>query len=170
MDHIDSGLLNTCLSNGDKIKGLTHNGEKVHGGRLLLAISGIESTYGKRRMFVRLEPSYAPGGRYYKNSSTVRDRWYSYGCLAASSYGAFQIMFITAQELGFTGHPIELQKDEACAYWATQLITERIIKRQGATTLEQVLDAYNSGNAKDNIVPVTYVRHGVELYNDLDNV
>lgn len=166
---IDSQLINVCVDQGAAIQGLTHEGEKVNGGRLLLAISGVESTFGKRRLFVKMEPGYAPGGHYYKSSSTVRDRWYTYGCLAASSFGSFQIMYITAQELGFNGHPIDLQQDKICAYWATQLITKRIMKR-GAKTITEVFDAYNTGTHRDHLVPRKYIADAIELYNDLDNI
>jgi hypothetical protein len=67
----------------------------------MLTIAGLESSFGQRRLFVRLEAGYAPGGRYYRDSKTVRERWYTYGCLAASSYGTFQLMYITAEELGY---------------------------------------------------------------------
>ena len=171
MEHIDSKLIATCLANGETIKGLTHNGQQVHGGRLLLAIAGCESGFGRQRQFVRMEPGYAyPDGHYYKSSKTVRDRWKTHGVLAASSFGSFQIMYIVAEEMGFTGHPIDLQKDEVCAYWATQLITQRFIKRQGVKTLSQALDAYNSGNARDHLVPTKYIAKGVELYENLDSI
>jgi hypothetical protein len=171
MEHIDTQLMNACLANGERIVGLTHNGQRVHGGRLLLAISGCESAFGRQRLYVRAEPGYsAPDGHYYKSSRTVRDRWKTYGVLAASSYGSFQIMYITANEMGFIGHPIDLQKDEICAYWATQLITERFIKRQGCKTLSQVLDAYNSGNARDHLVPTKYIDKGIDLYDNLESV
>lgn len=170
MDHIETQLINVCMYNGETIKGLTHNGQKVHGGRLLLAIAGCESTFGRDRLHVRMEPGYAPDGHYYKSSKTVRDRWRTYGVLAASSYGSFQLMYIVAEELGFLGHPIDLQKDEICAYWATQLITRRFIARHGATQLSQVFDAYNSGNHKDHLFPAKYVKKAIELYDNLDNV
>lgn len=163
-------LQDACMAQGQMIIGLTHNGEAVHGGRLLIAISGLESSFGKKRLFVRMEPGYAPGGRYYHDSQTVRDRWATYGALAASSYGSFQMMFITAEELGFYGHPIDLQADYTCALFARRLIIDRFMAKQGVKTLGQVLDAYNSGNAKDANVPLSYVQHGIQLYQSLDSI
>ncbi len=170
MEHIETQLIKICLSNGDTIKGLTHDGQKVHGGRLLLAIAGCESTFGRDRLHVRYEPGYGPDGHYYKSSQTVRDRWRTYGVLAASSYGSFQLMYIVAEEMGFSGHPIDLQKDEICAYWAAQLITRRFIKGQGATALAHIFDAYNSGSWRDHLSPAKYIAKGIELYNNLDNI
>lgn len=168
MDHIDSQLIDVCLAHGAVLDGkLSHGGQRVHGGRLLLTIAGLESSFGEQRLFVRYEPAYAPGGRYH--NSDVQKMWKIYGCLAASSFGTFQLMLPTARELGYTGHPIDLQKDSICAYWATQLILKRFIQTQGATTLEQVLDAYNSGTFRDSNVPA-YVDKGVHLYANLDSV
>ncbi len=170
MTHIDTQLIEVCLRHGAAITGLSHDGQKVHGGRLLLTIAGLESSFGEKRLFVKMEPGYAPGGHYYEASKEVRQMWKVYGCLAASSFGTFQIMQATARELGYTGHPIDLQKDEICAFWATKLITNRIIKAKGAKTLVQVLDAYNTGSYGDRNFPVQYVEHGQQIYHDLQNV
>lgn len=164
--NLDPQLRKICLNMGPALVGLSHEGKAVNGAALLMAITGLESSFGQRRLFVKMEPGYAPGGHYYKKSQEVRGLWYTYGCLAASSYGSFQIMFVTARELGFTGHPIDLQKDENCAYWASVLIRRRIMGSQGASTLTQVLDAYNSGNSRDRIVPADYIAKGHRLYSE----
>jgi len=160
-------LIWTCRSAGAGIVGITHEGQPVSGGSVLLTISGLESTFGQQRLFARLEAGYAKGGHYYLRSPEVRKLWATYGCLAACSYGAFQLMFVTATELGFDGHPVDLQTDTTCAYWAAQLISRRIIKAQGATTLAQVLDGYNSGSSRDENVPEAYIAKGISLYNSL---
>jgi hypothetical protein len=167
---IDTQLLNVCLAHGEKITGLSVGDEKVHGGRLLLTLAGLESNFGEQRLFVRFEPAYAPDGMYYNKSLVLRKLWFIYGALSASSFGAFQIMYATARELGFTGNPVLLQNDDICAQWATELITKRFIKAQGVKTLEQVLDAYNSGNAHDTNVPKAYVAKGLQIYNSLQSV
>jgi hypothetical protein len=164
---LSQDLISTCKSAGGGIKGITHEGEPVPGGSILLTISGLESTFGQRRLFAKLEAGYAPGGHYYQNSMDVRKLWNTYGAMAACSYGTFQLMFVTARELGFLGPPIDLQKDEIAAYWSAQLITRRIIKAQGATTLAQVLDGYNSGSSRDANVPEAYINKGVSLYKSL---
>lgn len=84
--------------------------------------------------------------------------------LASSSFGSFQLLYVTATELGFTSHPIALQDDMICAQWATDLIRRRFVQTQGAKTLRDVLDAYNSGAAKDGIVPAAYIAKGIGFY------
>lgn len=76
-------------------------------------------------------------------------------------------MFVTAVELGFNGSPLDLWKDEIAIKWVIKLINERIIGR-GAKTLEEIADAYNSGNFRDSIVPEKYIadlkRHYEEVH------
>lgn len=157
-------LRDICKTAGVALNGLvTHNGQPVDGGLLLWAISGNESTFGRRREFVKHEAGYLPDGRYYRRSPTLRQAYMKYGVLASSSFGSFQIMHATACELGFNAHPIELQDDEVCAHYAIKLIRERIIK-SGATTLRDVLDAYNSGSWKDTVVPGKYIEDGLHFY------
>jgi hypothetical protein len=160
-------LIWTCKSAGAGIQGITHEGGPVPGGSILLTIAGLESNFGQQRLYARLEGLYAKGGAYYQKSPEVQRLWSVYGCMAACSYGTFQLMFVTARELGFTGHPVDLQSDPEAAFWAAQLITRRIIKGQGASTLAQVLDGYNSGNSKDANIPLDYVNKGVSLYKSL---
>jgi hypothetical protein len=160
-------LIWTCQSAGAGLKGITHEGEPVPGGSILLIIAGLESNFGQQRLYARLEAGYAKGGYYYQKSPEVQQLWTVYGCMAACSYGTFQIMFVTARELGFLGHPVDLQSDEVGAFWAAQLIARRIIKAQGASTLAQVLDGYNSGSSRDANVPEAYINKGVSLYKSL---
>lgn len=152
-----------CQSAGAALTGLVTDpsGGKVDGPLLLWTISGLESSHGAFRQFVRYEEPFAPGGRYY---SALADQWKKWGALAASSFGSFQIMYQVARELGFTGDPIKLQEDAVCAEWAAALITKRIVGRQGAQTVRDVLDAYNSGTHRDLAIPTTYVRNGLLLY------
>lgn len=165
--NLSQDLIWTCKSAGAGLTGITHNGEPVPGGSILLTIAGLESTFGQQRLFARMEAGYAKGGHYYLRSHEVQQLWATYGCLAACSYGTFQIMFVTARELGFLGHPVDLQADPISAYWAAQLISRRIIKAQGATTLAQVLDGYNSGSSKDGNIPAEYINKGISLYQSL---
>lgn len=50
-------LRDACIRYGPSIVGLTHEGLAVDGARLLWAISGCESAFGKQREFVRAEPA-----------------------------------------------------------------------------------------------------------------
>lgn len=156
-----------CREYGAEIVGLTHDHLPVDGGKLLLTLSGTESDFGKLRLHVRPEPAYSPGGKYYNNSEALRAAYRKYGVLASSSYGSFQIMYPTAVEMGFGGHPIDLQDDSVCAIYAAQLIIKRFIGRQKAKTLRDVADAYNSGNHADRIVPQTYIDKAINFYESL---
>jgi hypothetical protein len=132
---------------------------------MLYAITGKESSFGQRRTFVKHEPAYMPGGKYYVNSPKLRQAYYKYGVLASSSFGAFQIIYITAEELGFAGNPVELISDRICGYYALQLIEKRFSK---AKTLTHVLDAYNSGNHYDTNVPYDYIAAVTGYYEELN--
>jgi hypothetical protein len=167
---INSQLQNLCSSYGPLITGITHEGVAVPGRRLLLTIAGLESSFGEKREYVRMEAAFAPGGKYYKINEPLRALYSRYGCLAASSFGTFQVMFITATELGFTGKPWELQDDNVCAEWATKLITKRFIRGHGAKTLRDILDAYNSGAHADKYIPTIYIERGFKIYGQLSTV
>lgn len=140
-----------------------HKGQYCEGPLILWAISGNESSFGQRRLFVRPEPAYMPpGGLYYRRSANIRDLWQRYGVLASSSLGTFQIMFVTAWELGFREHPIRLQDDEVAASWAAKVVDRSIVR--GAATLMEVLDAYNSGWHLDTNIPAAYIERGCAFY------
>ena len=159
------GLIDLCRAAGPKIAGgLTHRNQAVIGSRLLWAIAGNESTFGKRREFVKYEPAFLPGGDYYKNSPTLQKLYYQYGVLAGSSYGSWQIMYPTACEVGFSGPPIALQDDAVAIQFVVNLINKRFIGHEGAKTLSDVLDAYNSGSFRDTNVPQKYVDDGIHHY------
>lgn len=158
-------LREACNAFGASLTGIvTHNGQPVDGPLMLWAISGNESSFGREREHVRAEPAYSPGGRYYLQSPDLQAYYKRFGVLACASFGSFQIMSVTAKELGFAGNPAELMNDETCAKWMATLITERFVKHQGATKLYEILDAYNSGSWRDKMVPAQYIRTGVFHY------
>jgi len=92
----------------------------------------------------------------------VRELWQQHGVLASSSLGTFQLMYVTAYELGFRDHPIRLQDDDVAAVWATRFV-DRSINR-GAATLMEVFDSYNSGWHLDTNVPASYIERGCAFY------
>lgn len=167
---IQSQLVTVCSEYGKDIQGLIHDGAPVPGNRLLLTIAGLESNFGIQREFVRYEKGYAPGGKYFNDSPDLRALYRRWGALACSSFGTFQIMFPTARELGYTGHPIELQQDTTSAFWVNKLINRRFIQRLQAKTLRDILDAYNSGNHVDRYIPSAYIAKGFDIYNSLQGV
>lgn len=165
MHPYELSVLSACRNNGPLLDGqLTHNGEAVDGPTLLWAISGLESSHGRDRLHARQEPAYSPGGFLYVKSPALQALWKTYGTLAGCSFGSWQMMFQVARELGFKGEPHELQEDEVCCAMASVLILERLIRKQGAKTLIQVGDSYNSGDFRDRAIPAAYIRGLIALY------
>ncbi len=120
--------------------------------------------YDKHNHVPRYEKAYAPGGYYYEKSQMVRDEYEKWGNWAACSYSNFQILYITARELGYDGPPLALDKDSVALPFVVKLLN-RIISR-GASTPEEIADAYNSGTHKDKIVPEKYIRKFKKFYEE----
>ena len=157
-------LLRVCYEYGPKLDGLiTHDGKPVPGANLLWTIAGLESGHGAKRDYARYEAAYGPGGVYYRQT-TMRALYSKYGAAAACSWGSWQIMYVCAKEMGFSGPPWELTDDYAAVVPVVELIYLRIVKLQRAKTLSEVLDSYNSGNFKDRIIPEDYIAKGITFY------
>lgn len=122
---------------------------------LLWAIYRCER-YDKHNRVPRFEPSYAPGGYYFSRSSLVRREYAKWGNWACCSYSNFQIMYITAVELGYEGPPLALDHDSVAITWVCRYLNHRVFA-QGARTVEEVADAYNSGTYRNSNVPEKYV-------------
>jgi hypothetical protein len=165
MLHIPKSLMSACQGRTDFNHLVVYKDQPVVTTFLLLAIAGCETAFGQQADFVRAEPAYMPGGRYFEDSASLKLLYRQYGVAACSSWGPFQIMFIVAREVGFKGHPWELVQEETGARVALEVIRRSV--KIGSDTLEKVLDAYNSGNSKDANVPFEYVRKGVTIYEQL---
>lgn len=122
---------------------------------ILWAIYRCEK-YGKGKRVPRYEPAYAPGGKYYKRSEMVREEFAKWGPSAACSYSDFQILYITAVELGWEGPPLALDRNEIAIKVVVDYLNNRVFSK-GAATPEEVADAYNSGTFKDMNVPTDYM-------------
>ena len=158
-------VLQACYREGGQITGLVDDaGHAVDGVRLLWALAGIESDFGRLGEYARHEPAYMPGGRYYQQAFAQRQAWMRWGVLAACSFGPFQLMHATARELGFDLAPWDLVNPFTCAEWARRLIVRRFIEAHGVKTLRAIFDSYNSGNARDAHVPADYIRKGLAAY------
>jgi len=112
--------------------------------------------YDPHNRVPRFEKAYAPGGYYYKKSEDVRKEYEKWGNWAACSFSNFQILFNTARELGYDGPPLALDRDEVAMPFIVLYLNIRIFKK-GATTPEEVADAYNSGTFKDANKPEKYM-------------
>jgi hypothetical protein len=72
-------------------------------------------------------------------------------------------MFPVARELGYHDVPWRLIEDPLVGgYWATEYLLRRGVDR-GATTVTDLLDAYNSGTHRDAFVPTAYLGRGLAL-------
>jgi len=120
--------------------------------------------YAKHSHVPRFEKAYTPGGYYYERSEMVRQEYERWGSWAACSYSNFQILYITARELGYDGPPLALDKDSVALPFVVKLL-RRIISR-GAVTPEEIADAYNSGTHKDKHVPEKYIKKFVRFYEE----
>jgi hypothetical protein len=122
-------------------------------GQLLWAIAGNESLFGDWCP-PRHERGYHYGSRMYRRSKELRDLTKEWGCLAHCSFGPWQVMLVNAP--GFS--PIELMADaELACKSAVDFLNRVILGAQKASTLEEIADAYNSGNFRDDIVPHEYI-------------
>jgi hypothetical protein len=125
--------------------------------RVLWALAGAESSFGQD-FAPRHEASYCRGGRYFDIAAT-RD----YGCLAHCSYTPWQIMYANFQ----TGMwPPYLLDEVTSPAVGIRTAIARINKaiQEGARTLAQIADAYNSGSFRDSVIPVAYINDVQEKY------
>jgi hypothetical protein len=128
-------------------------GNKLSGSQLLLAIAGRESSFG-RNITPRHEPAYDVDGRYWHDNRDLRAAVALYGPLAASSFGLLQIMACNAR--GFTPRQLAESVEDAMRASVDRL-NYYVIGHQKAATLEQICDAWNTGNYKDKNVPEEYI-------------
>lgn len=132
---------------------------------ILWAIAGNETLFGCYRKFVRQEAAFLPDGKFYKNSDVLQNEYKKYGVLASSSIGTWQIMYISAYEIGYRLHPIFLQVNSIAVEWVVSFINKRILSR-GATIIDEIFDAYNSGSFKDKFIPAQYIGKGKFHYTE----
>lgn len=130
---------------------------------LLAAIAYCESSFGQNAK-PRVEPAYLSGR--YARVDHVAKAIAKYGEKAACSYGPWQVLYITALELGFKGTPDELADPRTNLEYAIKYLNQRAYGR-GAKTVAQYADCYNSGDHRDRFVPTGYVRKCVQAYNGI---
>lgn len=138
---------------------------------VLHALAVCESSFGSNNI-PRFEASYAPMGKYYQNDEQ-RQRYKIYGANACCSYSSFQILYPTACEQGFDSapfsrSPLELSLDEVAIFYVIEFIKNRIIAK-GATKIEHIPDAYNTGNFKDSVFNQDYTKKFMDAYNSIQH-
>lgn len=134
----------------------------IDGARLLWALAGNESSFGLN-CSPRHEAGYCRGGKYY--DPDVTELW---GCLAHCSYGPWQVMYANISRGNISPLDIAIKPDFV-ANAAVQFIQSRIIGLEKATTVEEIAEAYNSGDWRDELhpnkaIPEKYIADLVKNY------
>lgn len=129
----------------------------------LLAISGVESSFGANNN-PRLEKAYQPLGKYGQTSQ-MKLLYPLYGDDAASSWSPWQIMFVTAYDLGYRGTPRDLELAGTAIPFVIKFFNHWI--SEGAKNIDDLCDAWNSGTFKDLNVPYNYISRVKTIYQEL---
>lgn len=125
---------------------------------LMRAIADNETEGGARWGATLHEPAFCYGGKYYIASAELHRLSIPWGCLAHSSFGPWQILFITAHENGFSDDPVRLRDPMTGAEYLTKILNRRVFDRLPDASPEDAFDAWNSGRARDGIVPADYIK------------
>lgn len=133
----------------------------ISGVQLLGAIAENESTFGLHR-FSKHEVVWDQGGKYFDN-----ELWLLHGSDASCSRSSFQLMYpIAVREYGLSKEvkPQTLDEDHVAIFYVLKYIKKKVTF--GAATVEQILDAYNSGTHKDaqSDHVKQYVERGLKNY------
>lgn len=129
---------------------------------LMRAICENETSGGARAFATLHEPAYCYGGRYF--NSDLAQLSVPWGCLAHSSFGPWQILFVTAHEHGYSGDPVGLRDPQTSAEYVVKILNRRLFDQVADATPEDAFDAWNSGRARDANVPAKYISEGMDHY------
>jgi len=129
--------------------------------KLLWTLAGIESSFGKNVNY-RYEKAFDIGGKYYNEK--IKRLKNKYGKGACCSNGVWQLLFITANELGYKGLPRNLIFPEIQIKYVIRFINQRL---KGFNDLIEFADGYNSGNYKDENKPKEYIKKFIKIYNEI---
>jgi hypothetical protein len=133
---------------------------------VMRAIAAVETNSGANS-YPRFERSFAPVGDMFtvqgrliqgtgmNFTAVARGRWDKWGMASACSYGPWQILYHTAADRGFLGAPWELWEPSTSWEYATKEVRRQFVK--GATTIQKLADAWNSGSFQDSNVPGDYI-------------
>lgn len=118
--------------------------KSIDGPRQMWALSGCESSFGancKPRHEASLHRMAELGTNAQVAALTAK-----WGCDAHCSFGPWQQLFINCSS---TMRPEYFASLDRCALEAVTFINARILQHEHATTVEQIADAYNSGDWRD---------------------
>ncbi len=150
---------------------------------LVEALARVESSGGSNS-WPRLEPGYMPAGlelciqgrsvtgtgRHF--SRAVRARWEEWakrigtGAPTAASWSRGQILDQTAADLGYTGDPRDLWKDEIASRWVLAYLVS-LARRFGCASVRDFADGWNSGNPTDTNTVPDYTARVERAYEEL---
>lgn len=130
----------------------------VDGVKLLWALAGNESSFG-HNCKPRHENAFCVGR--YSQQLVVTSLYKRYAHAAHCSFGPWQVMLVN---IGVNADLSVFDTAMDAALVAVNFVNEVILGRQGATTLDQIFDAYNSGNFRDANVPTEYIAKGHANY------
>jgi hypothetical protein len=129
----------------------------IDGPRLLWALSGCESSFGAN-CTPRHEAIYCTG-RYSQSPEVVQlTKLYGHG--AHCSYGPLQILLVNC----IGASPQDMSSLSRAVMESAGFINRRILKAQGAKTVAEIADAYNSGTWRDQIIPEKYIAYCQKYY------
>lgn len=131
---------------------------------ILKAIAHCETNYGERSLATLHEPAYCYKGVYYKASENLRRESTRWGCLAHSSYGPWQLLYITAWEFGYRDDPVGLREAHNSIPYVINVLNRRVADRLLDERPEDFFDAWNSGNPRDHIIPADYITKALLFY------
>lgn len=149
-------LADECRNSGPRLQ----VPEGIDGTRLLWALAGRESSFGADCR-PRHEDAYCLG-RY---SAALREETRLYGHAAHCSFGPWQLMYANTPRRSGPGFMFSTL--DVCAAATVEFLNREILGRQKAQTVEQVADAYNSGNFRDSNVPTAYISDVLHYYRNV---
>lgn len=103
-------------------------------------------------------------GRNYDRSGPAQARWAEHGIWSCASYGPWQMLYHTAADMGYDGHPAHLNDESIAKWWATRLLQR--IEARGAQSVRQFADAWNTGNHRDDYHNKEYEDNIVRYYEE----
>ena len=157
-----AALAAACHAHGPELNVAALN---LDGARVLWAIAGVESSFGLNCQ-PRHEMSYCTGS--LSHAPQVVALTEKYGHAAHASFGPWQMMLCNAASVTTAGNwacpPENFASLEFCVEKAVAFINARILKAEGARTLEQIAWAYNAGTFRQEFEPVQYIQQAVHNY------
>ncbi len=147
----------------------------INGRAALKAIAHVETEYGRRWAASKHEDAYCYGGPYYRGDGPggrmgddelrgLTDRW---GCSAHESWGPWQVLFITAWEHGYHDDPVRLRVPDVAIGPVITILNSRLFDRVKDAKPADVFDAWNSGRARDKVIPEDYLAKAMPHYERL---